>query len=398
MMALYRIQCTLLSVVCLLTFVSCEPGPNSPSSFEGSVWPTHTAVDYFNRLHAFSIGPGGTYSLEEVERRTVELIVNAEISIDAAFEHFESARIADALVAAAARGIEVRIVGDVDRREQDGFRRVEAAGLMPTYGDGAILWQAVFGRDLVRREGKDNLMTHNFVIADRLRFVNMTGGFRLDGEDLLQAGFIAVSEDLAKDYADCFDQLHGGIFSTAQTFFDNSVSADTNNRTSYATEDGVIEAHFGPQERVVKEIIDRIYNAKTSVQLATNEFKNREMARALRYKSQAGFKVELVLGAPSEIPLPGVDNIRINENIDMTLVIIDGVVGPHPGSAMALSMPLFEAVAYYFEDAAEQKPLPQPSDRFTDANMWVVDENVVNPNADYYRLVDAFNRIYEQGE
>ena len=269
---------------------------------------------------------------------------------------------------------------------------------MPTYGDGAILWQAVFGRDLVRREGKDNLMTHNFVIADRLRFVNMTGGFRLDGEDLLQAGFIAVSEDLAKDYADCFDQLHGGIFSTAQTFFDNSVSADTNNRTSYATEDGVIEAHFGPQERVVKEIIDRIYNAKTSVQLATNEFKNREMARALRYKSQAGFRVELVLGTPSEIPLPGVDNIRINENIDMTLVIIDGAVGPHPGSAMALSMPLFEAVAYYFEDAAEQKPLPQPSDRFTDANMWVVDENVVNPNADYDRLVDAFNRIYEQGE
>ena len=84
-------------------------------------------MDYFNRLHAFSIGPGGTYSLEEVERRTVELIVNAEISIDAAFEHFESARIADALVAAAARGIEVRIVGDVDRREQDGFRRVEAS-------------------------------------------------------------------------------------------------------------------------------------------------------------------------------------------------------------------------------------------------------------------------------
>ena len=196
-------------------------------------------------------------------------------------------------------------------------------------------------------------MTHNFVIADRLRFVNMTGGFRLDGEDSLQAGFIAVSKDLAKDYADCFDQLHGGIFSTAQTFFDNSVSADTNNRTSYATEDGVIEAHFGPQERVVKEIIDRIYNAKTSVQFATNEFKNREMARALRYKSQAGFKVELVLGAPSEIPLPGVDNIRINENIDMTLVIIDGVRAS-PSSATALSMPLFEAVAYYFEDAAEQ--------------------------------------------
>ena len=51
--------------------------------------------------------------------------MNAEISIDAAFEHFESARIADALVRGC-RGIEVRIVGDVDRREQM-VRRVEAA-------------------------------------------------------------------------------------------------------------------------------------------------------------------------------------------------------------------------------------------------------------------------------
>ena len=49
------------------------------------------------------------------------------------------------------------------------------------------------------------------------------------------------------------------------------------------------------------------------------------------------------------------------------------------------------------EDAGEEDPLPQRSDRFTDANMWVVDQNVVNPNADYQALVNAFDRLFDAG-
>ena len=64
---------------------------------------------------------------------------------------------------------------------------------------------------------------------------------------------------------------------------------------------------------------------------------------------------------------------------------------------MVLSMPLFEAVPYYFEDAGEEDPLPQPSDRFTDANMWVVDQNVIKPNADYTNLADGFKQIFQAG-
>ncbi|MEE2755687.1 MAG: phospholipase D-like domain-containing protein [Myxococcota bacterium] len=380
-----------------LITASCDTYPNRPSAFEGSVWATHTAVDYFNRFHAFTVGNAGLYTLDEMERRTVELIVNAELSIDVALEYFESERIADALIAAAARGVNVKIVGDVDRRGQSGFRRIESAGLDVVYGDGEITWQAVFGRDLVYRRGEDNLMTHNFVIADRLRIINLTGGFPLDGGDALQAGFIAASEDLVKDYGDCFDQLHGGIFSTAQTFFDDSVSADTNNRTSYAVEDGVMEAYFGPQERLVKEVIDRIYLARESVRIATVDLRNREMARALRYKAESGFSVEIVLANESVIPLPGLDNIRINPNIDLTMISIDGQA-PNPGTVMVLSMPLFEAVPYYFEDAGEETPLPQPSDRFTDANMWVVEQNVINPNDDYRNLASVADALYADGE
>ena len=65
---------------------------------------------------------------------------------------------------------------------------------------------------------------------------------------------------------------------------------------------------------------------------------------------------------------------------------------------MVLSMPLFEAVPYYFEDAGEETPLPQPSDRFTDANMWVVEQNVINSNDDYRNLASVADALYADGE
>jgi len=381
---------------------SCAPGPNQPTSFQGSGFATHGAVDYFNRLHAFTVGPNSTYTLTEITERAAEIVANAEVSLDVALEHFESPELAQYLIAAAARGIKVRVIGDVDRRAQDGFRLLESAGIEVVYGDGAVTWQAVFGRELVQRTGEDNLMTHNFIIADRLRILNLTGGFALDGDEGVQAGFIAASEDLAKDFGDCFDQLHGGIFATAQTFYDDSVSADTNNRTSYPIEDGVVELYFGPQERLVKEVIDRIYAAKTSVYIATTELKNREMARALRYKAEAEFDVKIVLAGPPAIPMTGIENIRTNADVDGTVIVIDGRARTpggllHPGSVMVLSMPLFEAVPYYFDDAGEEDPLPQPSDRFTDANMWVMDQNLVNPNQDYAVLARSFDQLFESG-
>ena len=80
-------------------------------------------------------------------------------------------------------------------------------------------------------------------------------------------------------------------------------SSITQSRRTLAvrTEDGVIEAHFGPQERVVKEIIDRIYNAKTSFSL-------RQMSlRIGRWRAHfdtkpGGLQSRAGLGAPSEIP------------------------------------------------------------------------------------------------
>ena len=152
----------------------------------------------------------------------------------------------------------------------------------------------------------------------------------------------------------------------------------------------------------MKEVIDRIYSAKASVYVASMEFKNDEIARALRYKTGAGFDVRIVLAEAPDTPTEGLPEVRINAAIDGTWVIIDGRRSHltnilHPGSAMVMSMPLFEAVPYYFDDAGEEDPLPQQSDRFTDANMWVVQQNMMQPNMDYQWLVDSFDSLYSGG-
>jgi len=394
----------LLSGVCLaLGLWSCAQDPHEPQPFDGNVWATSGTVDHFNRFHAFSVGSGPqfTYDITEIERRAVELVANARSSVDVALDNFESTRLADAIIEAKARGLNVRVVGDEDRKGQDGFRRLEDGGVQPVYGDGAVTWQAVFGRELVQRAGDDNLMTHNFIIADQLRVLNLTGGFPLDGDEGVQTGFIQSSEEMTKDFVHSFDQMHGGIFATAQTFYDDSVSSDRGHRTTFPTEDGVVELYFGPQERLVKELIDRVYSARVSVFIAAAEFRNRELARALRYKAEAGFDVRLVTGQPPAAPTTGISDVRSNPAIDGTIVIFDGGRDRNGvywgGNAVQLSMPIFEAVPYYFEDAAEANPLPQRSDRFTDANMWAVHENTVNRNDDFTQLVNAFNRLFEDG-
>ena len=382
-------------------------------------------VSFFNRFQAFTAGPDDSYGYDRVglESLVIEFINNAELSVDAAFENFDSVLIAEALNAAHRRGVTVRIVADIDRRHQSGFQFIDGQSeIEAVYGDGEILWQAVFGADNVVRSGEDNRMMHNFVIVDDLRMINLTTGFPpIEGPqaqpNAVQVGFIAHSEDLTKDFGDVFDQLHGGVFSTRLTFYDDTVSSDTNNRTFYPLRDGVIEAYFGPQEPLVKEIIDQIYAARSSVYIASSEFRNGEIARALRYKAEAGFDVRVVVAqALNQREESGAliewfadrDNafVRRHPNIAQTMIVIDGRTshlggGHQPGRVMVSSMPIFEAAGYYVQsEVGGGSPVlaAQPSGLFTDTNMWVIHEGRNNAaGLDYLQFEQQFDRFFAEG-
>lgn len=400
---------------CLLfVLAACDTTSPTPTSWDGNfdnIAPGE--FDYFTQLRVGVVSGAAEY--EALEAQAVALIESAEFGVDVALESFASTTVSTALVDAAANGIEVRVVGDVDLREQAGFLALEEAGIMPIYGDGPLLWQAIFGADLVQREGEDCRMTHNFILADRTRLLNMSLGFAADAPG--QAYFATVSEKIGKDYGDIFDQLHGEVFATTLTFYHQSVSSDNNRRTYYPTEDGLVEIYFGPQEPLMKELIDRIYGARQSVYVASSTLLNNEVARALRYKASAGFDVRVVVGSINDeddaagtlgetlnaLPVAADAPIyRVNPDVSQTLVLVDALEDTdahRPGRGIVLSIPIFASVPFRVAEVTQDglRLAARPSDRFSDANMWVVHE-VDGVNDDFDALMGAFGTHFDAGQ
>lgn len=417
------------AAVAAVAFAGCETTPDTePAAFtdlldrnEG----TRAAATLFRTLLIEPAGssalPQWSYAAAVDEVRT--LIDSAEFVLEVMVENFEDEQIAQAVVDAAERGVEVRVVGDFDRRGHKGFEVLEAAGLAPVYGDEAILWNGVFGEDPILRTGEDNRMTHNVIIADRQRLISLSAGFPENVREIGQAGFAADSEVLARDFGNIFDQLHGGVFATTLTYYDQPVVSDTNNRTLYETEESIIELYFGPQEPLVKELIDRIYAARASVWIATSSMLNSEVARALIYKAASGFDVRVVVadtGGTSDeaAALPGVF-AELAEQRDEelpsfrtlsalsgggTLIILDGQPGfagdqKQPGVALVLTAPLFESVPYAVTgvrpDGLDLEA--RPSDRFTDAHLWGV-HGGADDSEDYRVLREQFLRIFDAAQ
>lgn len=424
----------LLSAVALGAFAlaplaGCDRLPDeAPEPFTDLLEPRPGPRPAFTLFRTFLVepgelaeGPSWTYGFVRDEALT--LIGTAETSVEVMIENLADRQVADALIEAAERGVEVRVVGDVDRREQAGFAALEEAGIAPVYGDGPIVWNGVFGEDPILRTGEDNRLTHNVIIADRQRLLSLSAGFTEDGPTRPQVGFAADGEVLARDFGNVFDQHHGGVFSTTLTYYDQPVVSDTNNRTLYPTEEGAIELYFGPQEPLVKELIDRIYAARASVWIATPALLNAEVARALLYKAGAGFDVRIVVGTTEgaldeAAALPEVFAELAAERERRppvfrtlpaligggTVMILDGQPAfdgdaKQPGVALVLSAPLFESVPYRVV-AVRQDGLDleaRPSDRFTDGHLWGV-HGGPDDLEDYRILRDHVLRLLDAAE
>lgn len=298
-------------VASLAGLAGCDQSDPSPAAFNGDLRPVTGKVDYFERFQTLTIAPAGTPGVEaggagasainpaELERRAVLFVQQSERLLECAFHGLRSEALAQALVAAKARGVDVRVAADEDARDEIGFGILEAGGVVVRYGDGPLQWAPQPGLD-VDRTGDTNLMTHNVIIADGLRVMGVTGGFNGPDDNLWQLGFAAASELLGRDFQHTIKQLHAGTFATTLTVFGASTSADGNFRTVYPTEDGMVEAWFGPSEPITKQLIDEVYHAKASVWFAGEALINEALVDALRYKLAAGFKVSVILapGAP----------------------------------------------------------------------------------------------------
>ena len=108
----------LLSIVLCL---GCELESTSYSAAD-LVKPSHGTSGFFNRFDIMSISPDDVYDQSALEELALTLVQTAENTLDVALYVFEHEALAQAIVGAQERGVTVRVVGDVDRRDQLGFQ------------------------------------------------------------------------------------------------------------------------------------------------------------------------------------------------------------------------------------------------------------------------------------
>ena len=106
-----------------------------------------------------------------VGHRIEELIRGASASIDAALYRFNNPRLAEALAAAARRGVKARIVLDRNKYgESHSSRKLLAASSIP--------WRVLYGR-----QGAGTKMHHKFAIFDRQTAISGSYNWTLESEE-----------------------------------------------------------------------------------------------------------------------------------------------------------------------------------------------------------------------
>ena len=351
---------------------------------------------------------------ETLEQRMISLIDTSEESIDFAISDFESEAVAASLVNAQNRGVFVRVIGDEDQRDQSGFvfleRNLADFSTYVHFGDGILVYSPE-PTVILTREGEKNQMAHNFLVVDQQQILSLSGGLN-DVENTYQMGFEINSSPMAEDFSREFQVMFGGTFAMTLDSFGGIHKPDTNARILYMTSDGVYGLYFGPQERLLKRVIDAVYNARSSVQIIGSEFSNAFLLDALRYKASVGFSISAIFDEESlSLPYSLVEElaqilhdeqadltVQTAPNIDVSIVIIDGQPSPidglqYPTRAFVVTAPFASAGSTVIRGTDRETRL---SDGFIDAHMFEIREmGDLRPEGldDVQTLFDHLNEI-----
>lgn len=312
----------------------------------------------------------------EARAQLLNEIRGADEFVDVAVMRLTDTVLAEALVAAAESGVRVRVVSDDTFRSDEGFEILDEAGIDVTFGDGELRYlpepnisqllnRCGLNSDGTRvvcpspdpfqpesdgvmvRPSSFNLMSHNFALIDHrvvwnfsapIEQTSITFAFRIDNESAWEA------------YWREFNQMHVGVFSTNLDVYNGPVKSSGQWSPVYITEHGEMMMRFGPQDRIVKTVIDDIYKARHSIWIASDSIEEEFLIDALEYKINAridgepAFDVRILLNDSGQEPANRgrLEDLgaRFVENIEYlpTMAVIDarsderriGHVASHP--------------------------------------------------------------------
>lgn len=262
-------------------------------------------------------------------------------TIDVAVTRLEDVELANALVTAAGAGAKVRVVGDAHYESDEGFqvlnnyvrellfddddsnddlmtiafgngefRYLPDPTLSPLLdncgyagvGDKVICPSAdpirPLSNRLMLRPGDYNLMSHNFFILGPRVVWNFASPF--DGSTTIPLAWRIDGEMLKESFWREFNQMNSGVFATKLSIYNGPIKSGTQYSPIYITEYGEFRMRFGPQERIVKSLIDDAYKARASVFVMTDSLNEQFMVDALEYKNDNGFEVRVIVNQAAQ--------------------------------------------------------------------------------------------------
>lgn len=240
----------------------------------------------------------------------IDIIDEAQSTLAIAFESLTDVDVAEAILRAADRGVEVKLVVDYDNRRDEGIELLRDSSVQLSFADDGIEYYEFTLNEQVSWPSQDTRMTHAFVIADRADLFMSTRAGDSDGGTRIS--FVGHSEDLGQDLGFEHVQVFGGSDAVATTFYDDMAKSNTSNRNHYPLINSPMDFQtwFGPQNRLVKRIIDDAYGIRSSIRVLTDDFSDEGLAEILQEKHEDGFDVEVIVGARFVTEREAGDNSR----------------------------------------------------------------------------------------
>jgi phosphatidylserine/phosphatidylglycerophosphate/cardiolipin synthase-like enzyme len=258
-----------------LIMVSCNSLPKPP------IHPTPQVEGDWYTLYFTHPGEAGTGLA--VESALVDSIASADQSIDLALYSFSLPTIADALIAASVRGVQVRLVMEADNMDSYQVNRLLGAGI-PIQGDSS-----------------EGLMHNKFVIIDDREVwtgsLNLTiTGAQEDANNLIRL----TSPELVIDYSVEFEAMYANGLFGDQHWPDTPYPLLSIDGTA-------LEAFFPPNDGASSRLIELINEADESVIFLASNFTSDPLSQALLMAQERGVAVSGLMDADNAVSDTGSD-------------------------------------------------------------------------------------------
>ena len=204
-----------------------------------------------------------------LDKRLIERLTTATDQIDTALYHLSAAPIADALIEAHHRGVQVRVVTETDNINETQIERLQAAGI-PVVDDA----------------GADSYMHHKFFVIDE-RYV-WTGSYNTtyngaykNNNNVILIDSVRLAYNFTQEFRELFHQARGEKPDGAAAVYPEITLSDGTQ----------ISTHFSPDNDIVSSLLHEIGNAQQSIHFMAFSFTQDSLGNAMRKQFKSGVDV-----------------------------------------------------------------------------------------------------------